>query len=361
MRILIINTSPFIANGITNVITNYYKYLDKRNMQIEVVAINEPSESRRRPFTDGGSQLYVLKRRDNAFLYFVKLVEVMRKGKYDVVHIHGNSALMAIDLIAACLTGVKRRIVHSHNTSCAHMAVHKLLWPLFMALATDRLACGRRAGEWLYRNHTFRILKNGVDLEEFRFQKAVRKEYREKLGLDKELLIGHIGHFCRQKNHKFITRLFEAVLEKKSDCRLLLIGDGPNRKPVEEEIADKGLSSRIAMIPVTSEINGYMSAMDVFILPSLFEGLPVVSVEAQAADLPCVFSDTVSRECDLTGGIQFLPLQDKTGWVNAILAARKDARDSEAAIRKLTAAGYDVKANASTLRTLYSNPDCSFH
>lgn len=355
MRILIINTSPFIANGITNVITNYYKYMDKRDMQIEVVAINEPSESQRRPFTDGGSQLYVLKRRNNAFLYFVKLIEVMRKGKYDVVHIHGNSALMAIELAAACLTGVKRRIVHSHTTNCSYIRIHKLLWPLFMVLATDRLACGKRAGEWLYRNSKFMIMNNGIDLDRFRFDYVLRKKYRKSMGVDNEILIGHVGHFSESKNHRYVVELFEAILVKNSDCRLLLIGDGPDRKLIEEEIVHRGLLSKIIMIPITSEMNCYMSAMDVLILPSLFEGFPVVSVEAQAADLPCVFSDAVSRECDMTGGIQFFPLQDKAAGVNAVLAAPKETRDSAEAIQKLAAAGYDIKANASILRSFYAS------
>lgn len=353
MKVLVINTVSFQLNGITSVIMNYYRFMDKTKFKIDIVAITEPYETYYKEITELGSNIYILLRRKGAIKYFLNLVKIIKNENYDVIHVHGNSSLMIIELLAALVSGVKSRIVHSHNTTCNHKLLHNMLWFPFIKLSTIRLACGQKAGEWLYRNKYFDVINNGIDINKFRFSEEIRKEYRTKLGLTNEKLIGHIGNFIEQKNHVFVVEMFEMIIKNDKRVKLLLIGDGIKHKEIEKLVVDKGLSENVIFIPRTIEINKLMMAMDIFVLPSLYEGFPVVSIEAQASDLPCVFSDTISTECNLTGNIQFLSLDDKEKWRNVILSIIKEKRDSEKAINILSDKGFDIVKNASILKSIY--------
>ena len=161
MKVLVINTVRFKLNGISAVIKNYYQAMDKKNLQMDFVAIDEPSDEYRSFFEESHLRCYVFHKK-NIVNYFCKILELCRKEKYNIVHIHGNSANMAIELFAVALGGVKVRITHSHNTATMHPFMHNLLWPIFSELCTTRLACGEDAGKWLYRDKKFTVLNNGI-------------------------------------------------------------------------------------------------------------------------------------------------------------------------------------------------------
>lgn len=357
MKVLIVNTVTFRLNGITSVIMNYYRNMDRTGMQIDFVVKNELSEELRAELESGGATVHYIPRNSDPLRYMRRLYRVCKEGGYDVVHIHGNSAMMLPDVLPALFARVPVRIVHSHSTNCSHVTLHKLFKPLFHRCYTHGFACGEDAGRWLYGTHPFTILKNGVDLKRFRFNPAVREEYRRRLGVDEQIVIGHIGYFYALKNHSFLLDAFAKTAARDERYRLLLIGDGDLLRDMKDKAAALGVEDKVRFLGNTTEVAQYIQAMDVLTLPSLHEGLPVVLVEAQAAGLPCVVSDRVAKEADLTDSLRYLPIDDAAVWAEAF--TQIDADEGRRAIRcdewqrRIAEAGYDVAANADRMKEYY--------
>ena len=257
-------------------------------------------------------------------------------------------------------SGVLSVIVHSHSAGERESLKHSLLrvaGALSMARHVDvYCACSREAARWKFMGECAEralIIKNGVDLDVFRFQREKRKQIREALQLpDSTLVVGHVGRFTYQKNHEFLIEVFAALAAKERDCHLLLIGDGEDRKRIREMAERLGLSDRVTMTGNVDNVSDYMQAMDVFVMPSRFEGLPIVGVEAQATGLPMVLSDAITREIALSDRVSFMSLKDGAPeWAGAIQRYRGCERVSDnAAIRR---AGFDEKATARQIGALY--------
>lgn len=357
IRILVINTVRFKLNGIAAVIKNYYQTMNRDGLKMDFLAIDNPSSEYQSFFEENRCICYVVYKR-NIIKYFLNIVKMCRKEKYDLVHIHGNSANMAVELMATMFGGVKNRIVHSHNTATLHPLTHKVLWPIFFALCTERLACGKDAGKWLYRGNKFTVLRNGIETRQYSFSEGKRSDFRKRLDIGaNEVLLGHVGNFIEQKNHGFLIDIFAEIHKKNSKFKLLLISDGMLLHVMKEKVHALGLDESVIFLGKTIEVQNYLQAMDLFLLPSLYEGLPLVLIEAQAAGLKCVISDTVSRETDLTQTSIYLPIDTIEPWVNAISKERyhTDERKiiSEANIIKIKKQGYDIGQNADELRRIY--------
>lgn len=361
IKILIINTVRFKLNGISAVIKNYYQAMNKENMKMDFLAIDNPSDEYRAFFEKNHLNCFVLYKK-NIASYFNGLIKLCRQEKYDIVHVHGNSANMAIELLAAALGGVKHRIAHSHNTATLHPLTHIILRPLFSALCTTRLACGEDAGKWLYGNKTFTILKNGIDVSKFKMIPDIRTEYRKRLKIGKGIfLIGHVGNFIEQKNHTYLIDIFSEIHKHEPYAKLLLISDGMLLNDIKEKVRQLNLDNFVIFLGKTMEVERYLQAMDVFLLPSLHEGLPLVLVEAQASGLPCIVSGTVSKEADLIGKCKYLSIGKANikNWVkealnvyhiNSVCNRCEVAEINQNIIRN---EGYDITQNANILRQIY--------
>lgn len=355
IKVLVINTVRFKLNGISTVIMNYYKAMDKNDLTMDFVAIDIPSEEYQELFQQYKIKCFIVKK-SNLLKYFFNLIKVARKGKYDIAHIHGNSANMAIELLACTLAGIKVRIAHSHNTSTLHPTLHNLLYPLFKLTCTNGFACGVDAGHWLFHNDDFVEIKNGIDLNHYKFDEDIRKIYRSKIEADSKVVIGHIGNFIEQKNHNFLLDWFAELVKKNDNYLLLMVSDGYLLEPMKEKAYKLGISDRVLFLGKTTEVQNYLQAMDIFVLPSLHEGLPVVLVEAQANGLPCVVADTVAKESDLTGEMIFLPIINTGDWIRTILKmGLSDSRMDrcKAAQKMIADAGYDINRNANYVKDLY--------
>lgn len=187
-----------------------------------------------------------------------------------IVHIHGNSANMAIELLAVTFGGVKVKITHSHNTATMHPCMHKMLWPLFAKLCTVRLACGEDAGKWLYREQKFTVLNNGIETNKYLFSDSVRSITRKELGVkENEILLGHIGNFIEQKNHTFLIDIFSEVHRANPEFKLLLISDGMLMPTIKDKVHSLELDDAVVFLGKTMNVQNYLSAMDLFLLPSL--------------------------------------------------------------------------------------------
>ena len=357
IKILVINTVRFKLNGISAVIKNYYRAMNKENINMDFLAIDDPSEEYRTFFQENHLNCFVLHKK-NIVDYFREIIKLCHQEKYDIVHIHGNSANMAIELLAVTLGGVKVKITHSHNTPTMHPCMHKMLWPLFSKLCTVRLACGEDAGKWLYREQKFTVLNNGIETNKYLFSDSVRNITRKELGIkENDILLGHIGNFIEQKNHTFLIDILFKVHEANPEYKLLLVSDGMLMPIIKDKVHSLGLDEAVVFLGKTMNVQNYLSAMDLFLLPSLHEGLPLVLVEAQAAGLTCMVSDTVAKEADLTETSYYLPINTVEPWVAMIKKMNYLNRDrikrSKQNIKKIKEKGYDIEQNVNQLRQIY--------
>ncbi|MEE0858059.1 MAG: glycosyltransferase family 1 protein [Acutalibacteraceae bacterium] len=357
MKVLIVNTILFRENGVTAVIMNYFKNMNKTGMQVDFLVVNEINPKFRNEIESNGSNIYHIPRNKNVLSYMNQLRKLVKKNKYDIVHVHGNSAMMLIDLLPIKLGGAKVRIAHSHNTTCSHMTVHKLFNPMFQKLCTHPLACGEAAGKWLFPNREFTVLNNGIDVSKFAFNPETREKYRAKINAGNKKVIGHVGNFLEQKNHTFLLEVFADLLKKDDNYILLLIGTGLLMDDIKAKAEELKIQDNIIFLGTTFEVPEYMQAMDSFVLPSLFEGLAIVSLEAQATGLQCLISNQVTMEAKMSSQTEFLPINDKTLWSEKILGLKDVNRESVSVetINTLTERGYDIKSNANKLNEIYKS------
>lgn len=362
MKILVINTVPTEKNGITNVIFNYLEAINHQNIQMDILMINDADQSYKdRAYEYGGKPVVIQRSMKGIFSYFLGLIDAIKRECYDAVHIHGNSHTMAIELLAAKLAGCKVRITHSHNTTCSSVVLHKLLSPLFYSLYTNGLACGKEAGYWQYGQRPFTVINNGVDTSIFAFDSAARSAIREHLGLDEsKILIGNVGHFWGEvKNQAFAVRVFYELFQKNQNYRLCLIGDGSLRESVMKQVEDLGLSEFVFFTGNINNVNEYLNGIDLILMPSLYEGLPLTLIEQQANGLQCICSDAITREADKTGNLLFISLDKSCSeWakeIDSFVSLTYREERSKKAVEDIKIAGYSIQEEAKKLEKYYNN------
>jgi glycosyltransferase involved in cell wall biosynthesis len=357
IKVLIISTTNFDLDGITNVIMNYYRFMDKSNMQIDFVVPNDVEDSLKKEIQSNGSYLFKIEgRTTNVLSYILKLYNLIKLNKYDIVHAHGNSSTLALEMYSAKLGRARIRIPHSHNSTCKHKLAHRLFRPLFYYYYTNAFACGEKAGKWLFNDRPFEIIKNGIDLSKYKFNIEVRNEFRAKYKLNGSKVVGHIGHFSYQKNHEYLIDIFSELYFLDENYRLLLIGDGELKEHIVKKVERLGLLNAVIFTGKINNVHQLMQSIDMIVMPSRFEGLPLTLIEAQASCLPCFVSDVISREVAITDLISFIPLEDSPKeWAKQIHKAkfsnRVDIRDSN--YNQIVDAGYSILDNAKKMKELF--------
>lgn len=359
MKILVVLTGEMCFDGITNSVYNYYAAMDRNDMQIDVVSARATNYEMQQKFETIGLTVYPLETRDKHTLkYILQLINLIHKEKYDILHAHGNSATLAFETTAATVAGCKTRIIHSRNSFCEHTKVDKLLRPLMYATYTDGFSCGEKAGKWLFGNRQFTIMQNGKDIDRFLFNSEKRKEYRDKLSATEDsILLGHVGLFHRQKNHPFLIEIFEEICKKSDNYRLVLIGEGEDQQLIQDIVYRKGLTSKVIFLGRQSNVEDWLNALDIMVFPSLFEGMPNVVLEWQISGLPVLLSDVITRECKITGNVEYFSLDAGTqGWANKILTISVQEREGKQQnIRSaFENAGFDISKNAEVLKDTYN-------
>lgn len=319
-KVLIVNTSYTGLTGITSVIMNYVKY-NRTNVEYDFVLAAGVDPQAKNIFQNFGGRIFIppVNRKKNPVHYYVWLKQLLKKNYFDVVHVHGNSGTMFFEIRAAKSVAVPIRIAHCHSSSCKHRHIHKLLKPWMNKDKTIGIACSDLAGKWLF-NDDYVLLNNGIEISKYQFSPGTREQYRKQLCLENNFVIGHIGYMAEEKNHSYLLSIFRKVLQQKSNARLLLIGDGKLRNEIENQILLYGLKEYVHLLGKRSDAAQLYQCMDVFVLPSLFEGLPVSLIEAQTAGLHCVVSDKVTKQADLTGNITYLGIEqtNEAEWVSIL-------------------------------------------
>ncbi len=357
VRVLMVLTVRYGKNGITNCVMNYVSRFDPARVRCDLVCPNEPGEEARRLVEETGGEVFVLGGRNrNPVAYVRSLSRLVRRREEEIVHAHGNSATLYVEMFAGRRGGAKATIPHSHNTTCRMKLADRLLRNRFYRSYTQAVACSAAAGEWLYPERPYRVLNNAVDTRRFRFDPDVRNELRKRLGIATEdFAFLHVGAFNAQKNQAFLLEAFRQMLKRGGDARLLLAGDGERRADCETLAESPGLRNRVMFLGLRDDVPALLSAADAFVLPSLHEGLPLTLVEAQCAGLPCLGSDRITKESALTMLVSFAPIEHADAFAEAMARIEPVSRDaaSEEAIKLIKDAGFDVSDNAEALMRLY--------
>ena len=358
MKILVLSTNGIIKDGITEWMISYFRAMDKSGMQVHAVAYEGSDSDAIETVHSAGLEVHTLPSRKSIAEYRRALRKLMRDEAFDVVHVCGNSATVAIELSLAKAAGARMRIAHSHNTTCSHPFIDKLLRPAMHNALTDRYACGEAAGKWLFGDRLFTVIPNGKDVDRFRFCCDARARVRKSLGLvEGQIAIGHVGTFSEQKNHPFLFEIFRELRNRSDRYRLYLMGDGRARDHLKRTAEQLGIDASTAFLGWRDDVPDLLNAMDCMVFPSLFEGLPNVVVEWQINGLPCVLSADITRECAFTPLARFVPLSESVKvWADAIEASLADSDrecDCAAAVTAAIEAGYDIRKNAAMLRELY--------
>ena len=342
--------------GLETMLMNYYRHMDRSLVQFDFLTHRQDKADYDDEIERLGGKIYHLPRlvpwspgyRHALNQFFLAHPE------YRIVHVH-QDCLSSVILKAAQKNGVPVRIAHSHNSNQDKNIKYliKLYYKRFIPqYATQLFACGEDAARWMFGNIDCRILKNAIDVSNYQFQPQKREYVRNTLGIPEgTLVLGHVGRFSHQKNHLFLLDIFSSVHAKNSKTSLLLVGDGELRPQIEQKIQELGLKDAVILTGVRSDVSDLLQAMDIFVFPSLYEGLPVTLVEAQASGLPCVISSQIPVDCDLTTLIQRISLRENAMfWADKILEAEKTRPDTSA---EITAAGFDIIQNAKWLQNYY--------
>lgn len=311
------------GGGVEQVVMNYYRHIDRSRVQFDLLVCEGSEMVPQEEVESLGGRVLMVPPYSDLPRFMRELERLFREERWPIVHSHVN-ALSVFPLRAAKRAGVPVRIAHSHSTSgrgeLAKNALKAALRTQANRYPTHRMACSRYAGEWLFgRGADFDVLHNAIELSRFAFDAGARARTRAELGIaDDQLVIGHVGRFMPQKNHGFLMEVFAEVAERREDAVLLLVGTGELEGPTRARAEELGVADRVKFLGQRDDAGRLYQAFDAFILPSLYEGLPLVSVEAQRAGLPCFLSDAITREVDVTGAVRFLPIDDPGGWADAL-------------------------------------------
>ncbi len=369
-KIRVLNiTEVFQAAGIESFIMNMYRNIDRSDVQFDFMVMRDVEE-----FYDaeiaglGGQKFTITVPAGNTLVQVlqqsVKLYRFLKKNPYRIVHVHYTTPLRAFYLLAAKLAGVPVRIYHSHSAEVSgKSAVKRFVYAYcrkkITKWATHYFACSRAAGNWIFeekliRSGQVRVICNGIDVDRFRYCPEARESVRKELGMEDAYVLIHTGRFLEQKNHAFIIDVFRALLQKHTGCKLLLVGTGELLAQMQQKVRSYGIEKNVFFLGVRSDVERLLSAADCYIMPSLYEGLPVAAVEAQCSGLPCVLSDNITDEVALTDSVSFLSLQDPVDtWCDKILSysafVRKDRTED------ITKMGYNVYNGAKALEAFYKS------
>lgn len=344
-------------NGISSVIANYISYLNIPKYEITLIVGQGVASRFRKLCNERNVKIFeIAPRKENPWKFYTQLFKIYVREKFDIVHVHGSNASIGAELFLAKLAGIKGRIAHSHNTTSTSMRIHKIMKPIFDISYTDGLACGELAGKWLFGEKPFTVIPNGVKINNFKFDIRLRNSMREKLNLKGKFVIGHIGRFNYQKNHLFLLKVFNEIYKRNKNAILLLVGKGPDYKKIKSQVMDAPYKSNVILYGETNNPASLYMAMDEFLFPSRFEGLPVTLVEAQISGLPAVISDVITPEIKMSSELNFMSLNDSPkNWAKKILTNRVDLETREKFFNHNTSpiSYYDIKENVQRLESKY--------
>ena len=362
MKRVLCLVSSMNAGGAETFLMKLYRQLDRTRYQMDFCV-----NIREKGFYDdeiknlGGEIFYVPPKSEDIKAFKRELAELIRQKGYPYVLRITSNAMGFLDLKVAKQAGAKVCIARSSNSSDGKgwkpWIAHRLGRLLYNRHVDVRIAPSDLAAEYTFgknacRNGMVKILHNAVDTDMYRYDELGRTTVRQELGISEDaLLVGHVGRLTTQKNHSFLLKVFAELLKSRQESMLLLVGKGELKEQLVQQTKELGIADKVIFAGVRSDIPQLLSAMDVFVFPSLYEGMPNTVIEAQATGLPCVISDTITRQADITGRVNYLPLScAETIWAEAAVdAVSMQRQDTKQAFMEN---GYDVKSTAKRFAAL---------
>lgn len=352
-----------LVEGMTNnkggketYLVNVFMVLDKSKYNVTFIAYDEKIAYENILKEKGAKILHLPPRYKGLKKHRMALNKVFEDKKYDVVWAH-KTTLSACEILSiAKKNDVALRIVHSHSSSNMGskftFIMHSINRKLIFRWANEYLACSEVAAQWFYGKHPAKILTNVIDINEFKFNLEVRDRIRKDLRLKDKFVIGHVGRFGKEKNHNKLVAVFAECKKKDTNVKLVLCGDGEERKRIEQQIKKLKLQDDIILLGMVDNVNEILQAMDILVMPSYFEGLPFAVLEAQAAGLKCIVSDTISVECNVLEWNTFLPLNESSEfWAETILK-NNTLYDRKMGYVVMREKGFDMQENVHKIESI---------
>ena len=368
-RILYVNGGSMDNGGISAFMMNYYRHIDRKKFQIDFVVHGFEEGIHDSEILGMGGRIYHIPVKSKDLLGNLgALYKIFRTRRYRIVHAHMD-AMNIVVLWMAKICGIPVRISHSHNTEhllkkgTLHYWISEQAKKRIRRYATQLCACSDLAGEWLYgKSGDYKVIKNAIPIEKYAYSEKLRDEVRSAYQIrDDEIVLGNVGRFHEQKNHAFLIEVFRALKRQDSYgnlLKLMLIGDGSLQDEIKEQVKAYGMESDVLFLGNQDEPGKFYSAMDIYMMPSLFEGLGIAVVEAQANGLRCFLSSNIPREVDCTDRIEFLEL-DCGKWTEAVSRMielgdyRRTAESTAKSFEQVRAHGYDIRQAARELEEYY--------
>lgn len=340
------------AGGAETFLMKIYRALDKTKYQMDFcVAKKEKGFYDDEILSMGGKIFHYAAKTTNPLRAFINIRSITKEGNYKYVIRVSQHSLSALELIAAKAGGARVLVYRSSNSntcgSFISQFLHKLFNWLTIIVPTIRIAPSTEAAEFMFGKNCIKkgqavLVKNAIEIEKYLFDPQKRIDIREEYNLKDKFVIGHVGRFCEQKNHSFLIDIFADIVNRHANSILVLVGEGPLKKDIKKKVETLNLTDKVIFTGVRSDVQELMMAMDIYIFPSLFEGMPNTVIEAQATGLPCIISDTITKEAQITDLLQYMPINSKASkWANAALKY-KDGYGRKDMKRYLIKSGYDI-------------------
>lgn len=344
--------------GLETMLMNYYRHMDRDKVQFDFLTHRQERAAYDDEIESLGGRIYRLPRLVPWSRSYLTALDAFftEHPEYQIVHVH-QDCLSSVILKVAAKHHIPVRIAHSHSANQDKNLKYPIkLWykRSIPHYATDLFACGKNAGDWMFSGATYRTIYNAIDIAAYSFNALKRTEVRHSLGFTDKLVIGHVGRFNPPKNHPFLLEIFSALLKKEPNAVLLLVGGGEDLPKMQAKAQTLGIAEYVRFLGIRNDVADLMQAMDVFVFPSLYEGLGIVLIEAQAAGLPCVVSDTIPQEAYVTDLLSAESLSVSTGaWAEKVLEKRKCPRTDHS--KEVAAHGFDIEVEALKLQEFYQN------
>ena len=369
-QIKVLHMTMLGAGGISTLIVNINRCLDLTKVKFDYLVFRDRKEF----YEDDVIALNAEKKiadveniKNKFFSYYQKYKKtksILENNHYDVMHVNASTPLDVVIAAAAKRSGVKCVVFHSHNAGIEsrnllkkfYNNICKTIMPFFI---TDYFSTSDIAAEFMFskkivRNHSYKIIKNGIYADNYYYSEEKRKKFRDKMGIQDEFVIGHIGRFSTQKNHVFIIQIFKELVAIENKAKLILVGDGPLRQEIEQQVVKLGLKDKVTFYGLTKDVTNFLCGIDAFIFPSLWEGLGIAGIESQCSGLPTYCSSFIPKEANVSDLFIKMNTDRPKDWAIKIIQDRVNYQTGRIdRINDIIRAGYDIRTSAEMLQDYY--------
>lgn len=348
--------------GAETFIMNVFRRIDRKKYKFYFLCFDDAEYDYQKEIEYLGGTIVRINNANPGF-FILEMARAVKTYNIDVVHAHVQ-LYSVFAMFVAYITNVSCRITHSHSTDSngkgglIYRAYEKFALFWIPKLASQLVACGQNAGKYLYGKNKFTVINNGIDTENYKFNYRLRQEYRNKLGLNNsDVVLGLLARFEEVKNHKFLIDIMSSVVTENQNIKLLLGGKGSLKPSIIGLVKERNLDNNVIFLGLIENTKKFYNCIDAFVMPSLYEGIPLALIEAQSNNLPCICSDKIDKSVNLTGKVQFVPIDQGSIsiWRRRILSISSSNRSFDKNMQdKMYASGYDISSSIKLLEIVYN-------